>query len=89
MAVPDTLVEKAGEAVLGSASGDPLISYMFFTITVLLGAIGVLYWRNQKQNDDTMQIVKDGMELTRQATSTMAVLSERIQNAVNIIAQKD
>jgi len=74
------LITKAGEGVLGGA--DPLTSFMFFVIATLIAAIGILYRRNQKQNDDTVQLVKDTGEVIRESVKTLAVLSERIENAL-------
>lgn len=73
------LVTKAGEGVLDGASA--LTSFMFFVILVLIGAVVMLYRRNQKQNDDTVQLVKDSGEVTRESVKTLAVLSERIEYA--------
>lgn len=74
------IIDKAGEGVLAGA--DPLTSFMFFIICVLVGAVGILYRRNQKQNDDTVQLVKDMGDVVRENVKTLAVLSERIENAV-------
>lgn len=76
---PD-LITRTGEGVLAGA--DPLTAFMFFIIVTLVGAVGVLYRRNQKQNDDTVQLVKDTAEVIRENVKTLAVLSERIENAV-------
>lgn len=75
------IVGEAGRGVLAGA--DPLTSFMFFVILTLLGALAVLYKRNQKQNDDTVQLVKETSEVNRKAAEVIAVLSERIQNALN------
>ena len=76
----EDLAIKATEGILNGAS--PLVSFMFFVIVALVGAVGVLYRRNQKQNDDTVQLVKDTGEVIRESVKTLAVLSERIENAI-------
>lgn len=76
----DDLALEAGKAVLGTH--DPLIAFMLFTIGVLVSAVGVLYLRNQKQNDDTTQLVKDGHEQDKELIKILTVLSERFENAI-------
>lgn len=74
------LITKTGEHFL--TGSDALTSFMFFVICLLVTAVGVLYRRNQKQNDDTVQLVKDTGEVIRESVKTLAVLSERIENAI-------
>lgn len=74
------LVTKSGETILNTA--DPLTAFMFFVIVTLVGAVRILYRRNQKQNDDMVQLVKDTGEVIRESVKTLAVLSERIENAI-------
>ncbi len=63
-----------------STSQDPLNAFMFFVIATLLSAVGILYKRNQKQNDDMVQIVKDVGVFVKDVTTAITILNERVAN---------
>jgi hypothetical protein len=75
----ETLITQSGQGVLHGAAA--LTSLLFFLVLILMQVIRVLYTRNQKQNDDLVQLVRDTCSALNSTSTTITILSERVQHA--------